>query len=1171
MFKPEDKIPLKNQVVIGANNLKKPDLNNLKKSLNKQNICNYECILITEKAIELKIKNQREKSKKERNKKGMISKDWINKYQNELPCVIIQIIDITFKIIDSNDPTMISEYIMREMGKIKSAFMSSNYILIIRNIFKSNYDLQIKNNILSNIKDIKDRNIIIMNNSNAFDDPIFIKNLSELVLDEINIFFYTKKNNYYYKFENCRQKKEMEFSIKYLIKLFILSFITHKDNINYSYLFKASAFLKQKLDKKNYKFNSYIKSNDNNDNKNEDFMKQILIYFELRNISDYIIYYLAMKKNMKENDINKLVYSHLTLFDVNNFLINKFNNIHSNFSNLTNNVQFYKKYLFLFDCIWKLNWHINKEITIISKDKEKDELTSSNIVFDKDINNYYYFNNLLRLYNFIAKEKDFIENDIINKYKDYKYIQKNNKFIEKIPTYFEIDESAKEKRELNIEESIIFYMNLIIMKNEYILNINAVFDKIQNFIINQKYNPYFFNLIIHNNLIDKNNLEYKDFFIKNSLENLNNDKLIKFPNIYKNYLEILFIIFVKENFEEKLVDKKNKADIAIKYLTISKNRIYSNEEIDLINHLINEKNEKVYNFNCNNMDNNFIEFQITYKNNETLINNNELIKPLDCLNITINLSIKIKGIFLNIEKIQIYFNSEINSSNDNNNKNYISKNYKEIDISNKITNTNSISINFNHLIKNMCYYHFYIDNLKIILKNKNIININNHRNNNNILLYDKNNLEQKIIEIINADSNNKLKIGEKEYYLYSLKYKRAIKNDNIVISEISGKIELKENKNEKIIEEKTKEKKFYLQKINVDNNLDNNLDYKDNNISNYQSTLFYKEKRPIYDDKMHNYNFLIIINKEGEYNLFYNLKFKIIHKECPNESYIFEEKGKIKIYCIQPFDYKYKIESSLYSIYGKDKKIFPKNYPLKFNIFLSNNLDKKVLIKNINFDNNPKHIEIHSPFLGVISKKGKNIILSAGEQFIIPNKLFINEIIESSIGVLKIKWKSLDLDNFEETKNLYNETIIELNSIVTNQINYDIQGNFIHEKNNKIKDFIFYKLKIKNLNNNSKMIQCELFNEDDETFNKKEIISYGKTIVKDILLPNKEIVFLFHFYDSNKKKKNNENIIIDSRYTNLIKIDEYNLDYCNEKGNLSDSINQIFFVPELYSQFNKYN
>ena len=124
MFHPKDKIKLKNNNIIGTNNFTKSDLNSFKISMTKASICNIKFIDINAQVLNSRISKQREKAMKKKNRLGMISKEWL-----KIPCVIIQIIDITAKIIEKKDPSLISEDIMLEMGKVKSAFMTSNYIL----------------------------------------------------------------------------------------------------------------------------------------------------------------------------------------------------------------------------------------------------------------------------------------------------------------------------------------------------------------------------------------------------------------------------------------------------------------------------------------------------------------------------------------------------------------------------------------------------------------------------------------------------------------------------------------------------------------------------------------------------------------------------------------------------------------------------------------------------------------------------------------------------------------------------------------------------------------------------------------------------------------------------------------------------------------------------------
>ena len=1158
MLIPEEKLYLKNKILIGLSNFPKEELSNLK-AWGNLNIFNLEYININKQRLETRINILKEKALNKNKGCGMISSNWLNKYKNEIPCLIIQMIDITYKILDNRDPFLISEDIMRELGKIKSAYMDSNYILIIKNLNKSNFETQIKNNIVSNMKFIKDKHIFIINDSNKFEDQNFVIGLSNIIKEEINKFFCDKKTNKLNKYDKSKEKKEIELCIKYLLKLFSLSVITHKDKINFTYLFKAKFNLNHKLDKSNYSFISNSKTSDT-DNKKDKLLKQIITYIELKNIGDYINYYLISKQHLVEKEKDKIVYNHLILYDINNFI-----NLKEISTNDTNNneidFELYYKYLSLFDCIWKLSWYMNKEI-LDNNNNNNIEKNNKQIIISPNYNNFFLLVNILKLYNFLNKEKDFIEKNIINKYKDYKYKQENNKFLEKIPTYYEIDENDKIIKELTLEESIFLFMNNAIVSSKFIFDIQMLYKKLQYFFTSQKFFLYLFNYMIKYNLLEYNNTYLNTIFIKNSIEYLNDNKMISFKKIYENYVEKLFNLFIKQNIFKEELDLQYKFEVIIKYLTIKKNVEFSDEEINKINNILNNEkinSFKIYNLNLSN--NNFIDIKINYKkNNESnqCQDNCLTLKPFDYLNIEIILSLKKENIVLYVEKVQIFFNSEINSIN-NFNKNYVKRNFKEIKISNQISTKNKISFYFNHLIKSTFNNYFLINNIEVFLKNKNIININNNRIK-NIILYERNNLEQGIIKIIN-DNKIALKIGLKEYCLYSINYQKTIDNNDLIISEISGKIELLLK--DEFKGEKNKEKKFYIRPLNIDNNIKEN-----------SKSIFFKENIPFFDNDLHKYKFLININEIGKYFLIYNMKFKLIHKECPNESYIFEDNKKVEIECIEPFEIEKKLETSLYTInITNNQIIYPKNYPIKCKIFIKNILDKKIIIKNINIENTTNYINLFSPYLNILSKKSKDIVLLPRDQLIIPIKLLINENIETPIGIIKIKWITDDSNEIKELNNSFNEKIIELDNIIVKEINYIIEGNFILEKNLKINNYLIYQLKIKNLDNYSKIINCNLFNENNSNNNKadnnrKYIINYGLGNIKDILLPKKELIFLFHLYDLNKIIKNDYNpkLIIDSKYSSLIKIDEYIKENDKEKEILT---NQIFFIPELFTQINE--
>ena len=402
MFIPEEKIYLKDNIIIGVNGFQNNELQNFKNIMRNKIECNLKYTDIDDALLDLRIKYFGEKKKTNKNQKGMISKDWINKYLNDTPSVVIQIIDISTQIRQGGDFPLIFRDVMPKLGVFMSGFMDSKYILIIKNEEKSNklnIDLQLKKAIITNVKYAKEKCIIIINDNKQLENIEFIGKLADIVRDEIKQYFKDKKNICHNKYE-YNKTREIGLMIKYLIKLFALSSLTHVDNnINYSYLFKANLSIK-KLDKKYYIFNNYLKDSKDESIENE-FINQIISYFEIKNINDYVVYYLCMKNNMKEIEINKIIYSHLVYFNINNYFTKYYNN--------NEDTKFYIKYLFLLDCIWKLSWHkFRDNITNKIDNKNKIQEEKNNINFNNNVIDYFLFDILLRLYNFMIKETKFI-------------------------------------------------------------------------------------------------------------------------------------------------------------------------------------------------------------------------------------------------------------------------------------------------------------------------------------------------------------------------------------------------------------------------------------------------------------------------------------------------------------------------------------------------------------------------------------------------------------------------------------------------------------------------------------------------------------------------------------------------------------------------------------------
>ena len=1080
---------LQNGLLLGIYNFNKQDLLNFQYSLSTSSVYSdkIKYLEITKDIINAKIEKERIKAmstNKKKNKFGFISNNWLIKYQTENPSVIVQLYDITKKIEDDIEPALIAEEILFEMSKIKNVFISSTHILLIKDLLKSNYDDTIKQIILSSIKLQQEKNIIIINDVNYFAD---MKNFIEHLNNELNIYYDNLRNKYESKMDEYNSSINREYSIKYLIKLFIISFITQNDNIkvNYSYLFSGYNLLKHKLGKINN-----IKN----------FYEQVSIYFELKNIGDFIVYQLTLRKNGEYDEVKKLTDDHLNFFDCKNF----YNNSNENCGKL----------IILLNLMWKLAWY---------------KYLENSFLIQTDI--YILTKIIFQLFVFTNKEQIFIENEIINKYKSLKIKILNNKYIEKIPIYNEVNEKYEITKEFSFEENFILYMNRIILKNIDVINMNELNKNMEYVLKSLKYNTYFFYLIYKYDILNQKSPEFIYFFIKKCFYD-NNFK--KFNKSYSHFLDFVY----KTVIDVSYFDNKIKTEMIIDYLNYSKNETI--EKCDQINNLLN-LNGNLFDIIINNTKNELFDVCILY-NDKKQISDDNLPAFLDCINIKVIIKVKKEGIIFHINKIKIIFYDEVY-------KNYYLKNkiFHEIIINNSLSKESGINICYNYLNKYSITDFFSIKNVILILNNNSTINIKlNQKKNKKCppLIYEKNfeKIAQKSIELLGRNNNNsKIIIGEKENYCHSIKYQKNIKNKLIVISNIRGNIAISE-------------KKY------ANNNLINNITLRskniDNNNSNDLKSILFDINSNISDCNIHSFDFLVQINQPGDYKLVYEIDFSIENLNCPNEIYFISKIRTINIKCICPFSYKNIIYSSLYSIKENDK-IYPTNHKIKLKNYIKNKLPRTIIIKNIKTETENQNINISSLITKIINKSKK--IINTNEEIVIPFDLIINDVINDKIGMLKIFWTTEELNNFG-IKNLNNETIIYFSSIITNNFQYSFDGRFIQNNNES-----YYEFKIKNLNKSSRLIKCELVNGDTsvENYFKEEddndIIIFGKTIDSQILIPKKEMIFLFYLRD-----KNTDKLCLGKRFRKKININEYCINNNPQKFDDRYLINEIYFIPDNF-------
>ena len=147
--------------------------------------------------------------------------------------------------------------------------------------------------------------------------------------------------------------------------------------------------------------------------------------------------------------------------------------------------------------------------------------------------------------------------------------------------------------------------------------------------------------------------------------------------------------------------------------------------------------------------------------------------------------------------------------------------------------------------------------------------------------------------------------------------------------------------------------------------------------------------------------FLLKIKELGNYKLNYKFQFVLINNNCPEEKCILECNKNILVHCIEPFNFKNEIQSSLYFINPQNKiKSYPINYPINIISYLENKISEKIVIQKVIHITNNNFIEISCPTEKLFSKV-KNFVLkfSKNEIISINAKLISKNEISGSLAV----------------------------------------------------------------------------------------------------------------------------------------------------------------------------
>ena len=916
---------------------------------------------------------------------GMISINWMEKFQNSIPGLIIQMIDITNSIIDTQnvDINPICETIIKNIQLIRSAYHGSNQLIIIQNYKKVNgLENNIKNNILKFFKNnIKENSIFFINVPLYVNNQEIMKQIGKLIIDDLYSFYNIKIQLYFDKYNSQKNNELKEYAIKYLIKMYLLFKITNiqDDNkkINYFDYIKNAYKMLKKIDKKNYMFC-------NNDLK--------VKYLEIKNLADFLLYQILSDKILNKKKSFSMIIKHLYKFDSKNFFGNDKNDINNNALNKFKN----SKDIAFINLKWKFSW-LKYLLEIIGKENK--------LINENKILNYYIINNLYHLYIFLKKEPNFTKEIYSNINKELVTKKIKPKYIEKVPKLYEM-EGENIVGLLSDEENLGFYISDIISENNNLTNSEYILKSIKEYFNNNNLNYYDFYLINKHWKENQFNEDFNNVLIK--ILNQKSNNIYKFKNVYSHISNKINKIVLEMKIEK---GNKDYSDIIYKmiehfifYASLSKKE-FSKEEIIQLNefltydfNLLESENKIIH---LDNFENRLFNIQINYNIKEVTL--------LDIINIDINISLVRKELLMNIEKIIIYFPGQLNN--------------KAIIINKELSQDKPININLKYLIKSY-FTKFYITNIELYLKNKIVINLFN-KDKKDIIFYNKDNNRINVDDIINFGFiSDKICVGKNENHLFNFNYNLKINKKDIFIRNIKINIQVEGTKN-------------YEFKI---------LEGVDGYNISVSKQIFYEYDNTNLDTNLPQVEYILKIRETGSYKLKYKFFFTLINNNCPNESCILESNKNLTIESIESIIFTYDIQSPLYFIDSKTKsKSYPINYPIGLTSYIENQLSEKIIINKILHLPSSNTLEIKCNSENLFYKiKNFKIQFSQKEKISINAKIQSNTDFVGLIGKLKIFWASENLYNNKHfSESLNNFSIFDLNDINIKMLPLIIEGKYL--------------------------------------------------------------------------------------------------------------------------------
>ena len=396
-------------------------------------------------------------------KLGLLSYDWIKKYNHDIPGLIVQMLDITC--FTPQETNKMLESISSEIITIHNNFHLSHQLLIIKNIHKIFENEKYIKNQITKIQavHIKDKSVFFFNDDDYCNNHELIKNISMLIIEQIQNYYSSKIRNYTNKYKEKESNQIFKNALYLSQKIFSLSTLTNLDkfdngNNSFFVIQRISLLIAKEL-------NNIIITTDRSEIKRT--------FLELRNISDFFIYNIISQFEMDENirEINL----HLFQFDFIRFYKEKK-------KDNNNDIFQSEKKMYLNNLIWKQSWYN------FFLEKFKD-INFDNIKYISL--KRFIVNNLLHIYSFVKKENKFIQ-ELINQYINNKdnNIKINSIYLGGLPDFSEKKNGIISINNLPDETSLELFLSDIIFQNKEIFEIKTLLNNLKHFMIDSKQTYY---------------------------------------------------------------------------------------------------------------------------------------------------------------------------------------------------------------------------------------------------------------------------------------------------------------------------------------------------------------------------------------------------------------------------------------------------------------------------------------------------------------------------------------------------------------------------------------------------------------------------------------------------------------------------------------------------------